>query len=905
MVSEINPPKVDAHDLSLPAWGPYTKKYNGVAHIPNLASGLRFDLSIFPGYYRRMVNVPHSKWESGFHPWEASPGLEYFSYRYDLEWKDNLYCDVAYFSLSDEPNDSVRGIRVEFVNNTDLPQHQVLHYMAYMNFPPVRPYSEEPILPGKVDLPTGAIWIDGLDYDDLGFAKARPSDNLVYEGWHRGEVRDHGFVNGGGIGCEFGQDIGDWVSYTIDLPFAIEDAALWVRYRSRNGTADFDVSGIVNGVMHFPQADQFAVCEMAVGSLATGNIQLRLTSLGTGSVELDGFVVVAESQKRQVIFSQHRWNPVPQIEPGPSEKTVLLKYDDVQGYYGIAWGGEPSEIRQYFANELDRTLRYFVVEHVQRVIGADESGHFTNVFFRPIVVEPHSRVVLFGLVCYGSEDEVRQRTESFDPNSGQLEAEYNRSRQARAVHLSNPSGEGYLFSQERMAATLLTNVVYPVYTRRQFIRHFTPGKWWDCLYTWDSGFISLGLVGVDLARAIDCLNAYITPVGDLQAAFIHHGSPVLVQLYAFHELWNQTRSMELLRHFYPSLRQAYLFMAGRLGSSTTRHMRSNLLKTWDYFYNSAGWDDYPPQVYVHRNQLEATVTPVVTTAHQIRGAKILQLAARALGFDEDVLDYQTDIDVWQDALTRYSWDAVDGTYSYVVHDDQGVPIDILRHPDGQNLNLGLDGLSPFFAGACDLEQEKVLYERMTSEDHFWTPVGLVSVDHTAVYYRADGYWNGCVWFPYQWFIWKSLLDLGYGDFAFKIARTALDVWKLEVESTYNCYEHIVVSSRRGSGWHQFGGLSTPILAWFSAYHKPGTLTCGHETWIESVSVGKAGVSLNASLLRRDENDMRPWLVLAVLAPETKYWVDWNGTRVPYSERYSGTLEISLWGSGVLEIRPQE
>ena len=109
-------------------------------------------------------------------------------------------------------------------------------------------------------------------------------------------------------------------------------------------------------------------------------------------------------------------------------------------------------------------------------------------------------------------------------------------------------------------------------------------------------------------------------------------------------------SPELLEYFYPRLRQYYRFLAGRLGSSTTRRMKSNLLKTWDYFYNTGGWDDYPPQVHVHAHGLEAHVTPVVTTAHALRSAKILQMAARALGLDRDVAEYQEDIDTWVESL---------------------------------------------------------------------------------------------------------------------------------------------------------------------------------------------------------------------------------------------------------------
>ena len=46
-------PLAHTHDLRLPDWGPYTKKYTGISHLPDPKSGLRFDLSVFPGYYRR------------------------------------------------------------------------------------------------------------------------------------------------------------------------------------------------------------------------------------------------------------------------------------------------------------------------------------------------------------------------------------------------------------------------------------------------------------------------------------------------------------------------------------------------------------------------------------------------------------------------------------------------------------------------------------------------------------------------------------------------------------------------------------------------------------------------------------------------------------------------------------
>ena len=80
----------ESHDLSFPAWGPYTKKYIGLSHIPDPQKGIRFDLSVFPGFYRRKVDVPNTFFESGFHPWEASPICAIFPFV--MNWNGKIEC---------------------------------------------------------------------------------------------------------------------------------------------------------------------------------------------------------------------------------------------------------------------------------------------------------------------------------------------------------------------------------------------------------------------------------------------------------------------------------------------------------------------------------------------------------------------------------------------------------------------------------------------------------------------------------------------------------------------------------------------------------------------------------------------------------------------------------------------
>ena len=56
-----------------------------------------------------------------------------------------------------------------------------------------------------------------------------------------------------------------------------------------------------------------------------------------------------------------------------------------------------------------------------------------------------------------------------------------------------------------------------------------------------------------------------------------------------------------------------------------------------------------------------------------------------------------------------------------------------------------------------------------------TEIGLSVVDRRAPYYSDSGYWNGSVWMPHQWILWKGLLDNGELEPANHIVFTALNL----------------------------------------------------------------------------------------------------------------------------------
>jgi hypothetical protein len=888
-----------SHDLSLPQWGPYTKKYVGISHIPNTEEGLRFDLAIFPSFYNKAIAPPNVLKTSNFHPWEASPNLDYYSYRHDLEWKDMVYADVAYAKIDAD----ARAIAMTCVNNTDSIQNLSMHLMASMHFPPLAPHKPEiPLIYGIVNLPKNGVWIDALNYETFTFKNPWIKDQLVPDGMLRGEVRENGLVNGSGIGNGFGKRTGDLVTYKFTIPENVKDAVMAIRYKTeKEENAKLQLSGIVNAEVSLPASTDLNFAKTSIGEIQKGEFQLTVETKTRTPLIIDGYAIVSKNDFDAIKIEPVKWNSVPKIIEGSAPNSVILKYENTNTYYGVFWDYPDFKMAEWFAKDLPNNFNEQLNTTEETKFFGDKGGHFTDAALQSIKLEPNSSKTINAMVCSGSLEEVKTKLENVA--SIDYDKIFTAAKKDLYKYNTVPEGEQYLFSQKRMAATTITNVVYPIYTQHQYIRHHAPGRKWDCLYTWDSGFIGIGLSQLDIKRGTENLNAYLTGP-EQQSAFIHHGTPLPVQIYLFQELWNKTQSDEFLKEEYPRLKRYYDFLIGNTSTSNTRNLDSGLIRTWDYFYNSGGWDDYPPQKYTHENKLTKTTAPVVSSAHMIRVAKILKMAAEALDNSEDVVGYDKDIESLSAALNDYSWDEESGYYGYVLHSDSGRPKEILKYNDSVNYNMGLGGVSPLIAGIGNEVQIQKTLSHLKTEGELWSDVGLSTVDQSAPYFNKRGYWNGRVWMPHQWFYWKAMLDLGEADFAHKIATTALDVWKRETEKTYNCYESFSIETKGGKGWYQFSGLSAPVLAWFNAYYQMGNLTTGYDVWNEKQAFNKDYTGLEATLKVMHRTD-KPFSVIVCLNPDYAYDVYWNDKKVSHKEFNKGTLSVTIQDKskfGVLRIQ---
>jgi hypothetical protein len=301
--------------------------------------------------------------------------------------------------------------------------------------------------------------------------------------------------------------------------------------------------------------------------------------------------------------------------------------------------------------------------------------------------------------------------------------------------------------------------------------------------------------------------------------------------------------------------------------------------------------------------MEARTAPAVSTSHVIRCARFLRFFARELGLREDISGFDSDIQQLSAALQRDAWDADSGYFGYVTYNAAGKPDGILRTGTGVNYNLGLDGVSPLIAGICSPAQQQTIVNHLFSEDHLWTAAGITTVDRQAPYYNPNGYWNGSVWFAHQWFLFKTMLDLGHGDLAVRIAQTGVETWQRSIGESYDCMEHFTSKPPYGAGWCQFSSLSSPALSWFAALYTPGRVTVGFDTWIRELTFQEHANDLHLRLSSEPGASERTFDILLCLRPAARYEVHCDGRVATFTELMPGLLRVIMpSGAHTLSVR---
>ena len=868
----------------MPLWGPYSKKYFGISKIlPSLAEkGGRFDLAVHPTLWNSATPVPNVTVPSNYHLWECAPDFSYYSYRYELMWKDMVYADVSFSKM----DDGAYLMRCCYHNDTDLMQNCLLNLLASIEFSFTK-YIEVTC--------SGDIRIKNAnDYKSFGYAKPRPWDKETPDGLFRGMFRDREFYLDEGLGdrCRndhvehlglkpFCCEKGDFVSYELNAD-GFKNPVLAVRYKTvTDGDAHLDYNGTP---ITLPHTEELEISYIPFSENPS------FVSLGGAGIELDFIAVVEENSTVNAELVSYKYRPETKTEQVGSALRTSLKYDYEGCNFSLITHNKNTRFRTLNSGTLEDAL-------INRLSNGDvnyddlketfsaafsrkssDNGYFHNTVIRSIFLQPHTTHTEYVVISDGEREPL---------TTDEYEKIYENARRNSYPAPFNEQGKRYDFSTGVLRATLLTNTVYPVYLHGENVVHHTPGKRWDSFYTWDSGFIGMGLLEFSPELCRYALDMYLSDEDNDDFAFLLHGSLVPTQFVEYFELLKRTNDKEKLNYLYGKLKLYYEFLRGRTHGSTCAKFGNGLLTVYDYWYSCSGMDDYPVQLEMMKNKAEDYSCPCLTTAHIIRAGKIMKMVADYLGKADDAAVYDADIAESEKALNELSWDEESGYFGYTLY-DKGEPY-IMKTADGENWDKGFDGVYPLVSGSVSKERAERLISHIKNPNEMWSDAGVSAVDMSASYFEDDGYWNGNVWMSHQWFIWKTMLDNGDTDFAFAIADRALEMWKAETDFSYNTYECFGIKTRRGGWFHNFGGLSAPICIWANAYYKPQTVTTGLDVWTDYQNTTPD----SAEVKFRYYGNCEKYSMIITLSDLNNYRVTLDGAEIPFNERVRGCIEITL------------
>ena len=229
----------------------------------------------------------------------------------------------------------------------------------------------------------------------------------------RSEARNNDYLDGSAVAKNFGADKGDTVSYVIPPEERMAQGVITLRYRlKQNARVTFQLKGISDQKVTLIGTGKFELAQIPFSDGANGDSRLILESEGGSGVELNGFFIGPSTDSNRIDITQTERKFAPEVIHGDSNN-LILKYRDIDDYYGIAWDFSPSVVREFLNDELDIFFRMKLQNHVDKTFVGNKLGHYENVFLRPIELSRESERTVYALICNGSRDAVQQELSSF------------------------------------------------------------------------------------------------------------------------------------------------------------------------------------------------------------------------------------------------------------------------------------------------------------------------------------------------------------------------------------------------------------------------------------------------------------------------------------------------------------
>ena len=127
----------------------------------------------------------------------------------------------------------------------------------------------------------------------------------------------------------------------------------------------------------------------------------------------------------------------PQITLG--EKSMTLFYEMINKTYEISWDADDFVCREFNGADIGDMLSRVIHDHVSTNFNLEGTGHYSDVFIRPIFLEPHTKKTERIDVVSDPKKAVKETDDLF-------------------TFKPNEVGEKYLLSQNIMSAVTMMNV---------------------------------------------------------------------------------------------------------------------------------------------------------------------------------------------------------------------------------------------------------------------------------------------------------------------------------------------------------------------------------------------------------------------------------------------------------------
>ncbi|MCX6150918.1 MAG: trehalase family glycosidase [Ignavibacteriales bacterium] len=161
----------------------------------------------------------------------------------------------------------------------------------------------------------------------------------------------------------------------------------------------------------------------------------------------------------------------------------------------------------------------------------------------------------------------------------------------------------------------------------------------------------------------------------------------------------------------------------------------------------------------------------------VNEAKALSEMAKELGEDNESKVWLDDANKRADLINKFMWDKETGFYYNI--DKKNHSFTFKNQNDLKRKEI--IGFLPMWAGIATKEQAVELMKHMKNPAEFWRNYGVPTLAANDSYYNPIGYWNGPIWVPWQYLIFRGLMNFNYTTDAKELVNKVLDNvgWQLK------------------------------------------------------------------------------------------------------------------------------